>query len=437
MSPSGVSFDEACELLESVLTRTARDEILSGSTELTDLGDALVRLRSAMRSNTFRLQNSTLALDKTVKALDNRTREDGFHALHDWDGKADRLNKDIIPVDVLHFFLSAQGIPPNPRVGLAILIDYYFLYLLAMLSLRSWDDGNPNENLDRVTRLLAHLQGPIFSGQRFVENAETLILVATSHFEPDPSAYVRLLEKVRGLNADHQVHLALTHGAILGSHLRYGFEPFYKRDIALMRADNVPDYHWIYFSLVTLMGAYARMHDEDEHGDERNRVVEVLFSALSPDARAFLGKPLASLAESESASVEFRDLFSTYGKDLLAEFEAHRPSQHDYSPIAFNFNFPHNIVKAITVNAAGHGQASTITLNDLLCGFPRDEYLKQAKMKLLGQLLEYGRLSPEMLHGRAYPILVYDPLLGHRNFTKTMSILKEAAGSAGSTRLCT
>ena len=33
----------------------------------------------------------------------------GFHLLHDWDGKADRVNEDIIPVDVLHFLGVKRG----------------------------------------------------------------------------------------------------------------------------------------------------------------------------------------------------------------------------------------------------------------------------------------------------------------------------------------
>ncbi len=35
------------------------------------------------------------------------------------------------------------------------------------------------------------------SGQRFADDAETLMLLATSHYEPGEQGYARLLERVR------------------------------------------------------------------------------------------------------------------------------------------------------------------------------------------------------------------------------------------------
>ena len=70
-----------------------------------------------------------------------------------------------------------------------------------MLSLRVWDNGDANANLDRLGELVEHLQGPNGSGQRFVSDAETLILVATSHYEPEEHGYGLLLDRVRMLSA--------------------------------------------------------------------------------------------------------------------------------------------------------------------------------------------------------------------------------------------
>src|SRR4029077_18564998 len=126
-----------------------------------------------------------------------------------------------------------------------------------------------------------NLQSPNDSGQNFVENAETIIFIATAHYEPDEKAYERLLQKVRTLNESHQLDIALVHAAILGSHLRFGFEAQYKRDIVLMRNDNAPDYPWLCFSLATLMRAYSRMHEGGMHGIERQKVVEGILNGLS------------------------------------------------------------------------------------------------------------------------------------------------------------
>src|SRR4030095_11759406 len=120
-------------------------------------------------------------------------------------------NPDMISVDVLNYIADNRGDEPTEPIVLAILLDYYFLYLLALLSLRLWDQGDADENLDRLGQLLALLQGEGGSGQRFANDAETLILIATSHFEIDEHGYDRLLERTRTLNHAHQARIALGH----------------------------------------------------------------------------------------------------------------------------------------------------------------------------------------------------------------------------------
>ena len=117
---------------------------------------------------------------------------------------------------------------------------------------------------------------------KFVDNAETLMFVATSHYEPDESAYDRLLVRIRTLDREHRNRVALVHGAILASHLRFGFEASYKRDIADMRSDNAADYPWLCFALATLMSDYVGMRDDGIEGTERYRVVEGIVNALTP-----------------------------------------------------------------------------------------------------------------------------------------------------------
>jgi hypothetical protein len=163
-----------------------------------------------MRTGVLKDGPNQFRLDKILKTADSRNSQDGFHVLHDWDGVADRLNEEIIPVDVLDYILRSDS-EAHPRqnvlreaqarqraASIAVLLDYYFLYVLALLSLRAWDEGSPNENLDRLTEHLRDLQGPSGSRQRFAENAETLILIATSHFEPDVKAY----DKIAGEGED-------------------------------------------------------------------------------------------------------------------------------------------------------------------------------------------------------------------------------------------
>src|SRR5262249_36810177 len=160
---------------------------------------------------------------------DRSTRQDGFHVLHDWDGKADRVNEDTIPVDVLHYLIDRRGAQAPDARALAILADYYFFHVLTLFSLRLWDEGDADANLDRVSQLLTALQGPDGSGQPFAANAETLILIATSHFELQERGYDKLLARVRLLNDRHRTAIALGHAGSMGCHLRFGFEATYRR----------------------------------------------------------------------------------------------------------------------------------------------------------------------------------------------------------------
>ncbi|HJU42357.1 MAG TPA: hypothetical protein VJ691_06060, partial [Vicinamibacterales bacterium] len=179
-----IPFEQTCAMLETALHGGGRKAIVDAFAGARTLGEALAPLRDAMRANQFRVRGHQIFLDRAVTSYDGRTRAEGFHILHDWDGVAQRTNPDIIPIDVLHFVAEQRGLEPASRVELAILLDYYFMHLLALLTMRIWDEGDPDENLDRVDALLALLQGPEGSGQQFAADAATLLLIGTSHYEP-------------------------------------------------------------------------------------------------------------------------------------------------------------------------------------------------------------------------------------------------------------
>src|SRR5258708_8550473 len=191
-----MNFDAGCALIESALAGTARRDIVADVASSKDFGRALFRLRDSMQANVWSSGSQRLNLDRIVKAFDVGRRRDGFHVLHDWDGKADRVNDAIIPVDVLNYLAHRRGSEPTDERALAILVDYYFFHLLALLSLRIWDEGNADANLDRLDRLRLVLQGPDGSGQRFTGSAEPLILIATSHFELRVRGSAKLLARV-------------------------------------------------------------------------------------------------------------------------------------------------------------------------------------------------------------------------------------------------
>jgi len=418
-------FDDACATLDQALRGAFRRDSVADVATANDLQSALVRLRDSMRSHAWKAGEHQISLGRIIKTFDRRTREDGFHVLHDWDGKADTVNEDIIPVDVLHYLIDKRGDQSVDRTALAILLDYYFVHLLALLSLRIWDDGDADANLDRLDQLVRALQGSNGSGQRFVDNAETLILIATSHFELHERGYATLLERTRTLSDAHRTNIALGHASSIGSHLRFGFEATYARDTIVMRNDNVADYPWLCFALATLMREYARMQDEHVTGHGRNMLVEAMLNGLTADARAFVGEPPASLSSCDAERSEFRERFQRYREDLIDAFERHRPAQQAYSPISFFFNFSHNILKGTVVDALLRSEIWDVSFNDLLSGIPRDEPIAQSKERLAKTLMGYARSNPDTIRGRLMPVIVYDPQAGRQAFNVTMRKIKD------------
>src|SRR6187401_2413895 len=149
-----ISFQQACGLVGAALQGPVRRQIVDGLAGKT-LGASLLALRDAMRANRFRAAGQQVFLDRVMSSFDGRTRADGFHILHDWDGVAQQTNPDIIPVDVLHFLADQRGAEPASDTELAILLDYYFMHVLSLLTMRVWDDGDPNENYQRLNAMLA------------------------------------------------------------------------------------------------------------------------------------------------------------------------------------------------------------------------------------------------------------------------------------------
>lgn len=423
---SAGSFKEACAGLEAALTGGMRKAILDEVSKAKTFDRAARHLRDFMRIHRFDAGGTALFSGRWAKHLDHLTRGDGFHALHDWDGKADRFNDDTIPVEVTNFV--ERMIRPKDhaegRFVLALLLDYYFAHLLGLLALRAWDEGEANANLGTTSDLLAALQGPEGSGQVFARSAETLILIATSHFEPDVTAYDRLLGRIERLDEPHRVTLALAHARILGCHLRFGLEVTCAGDITALREDNLPDYPWLGFALRTLLERYAACARSEETSAERQAVSEALLIGLMPDPSAFLGnEPPEALASREADPARIRELFARHQSSLLVDFATHHPSLSEYSPLSFTFNFPHNLVKGIVVDAARRGAPWPLALEDLVTAFPRTPELDLVRRSLATTLMGHALASPDTIRGRPHPAIVCDPAAGLRAFEKALNVL--------------
>jgi hypothetical protein len=419
-----IPFAQACGLVESALRGSVRKEIVAGLAART-LGATLLGLRDAMRANRFRAAGQQIFLDRVISTFDGRTRAEGFHILHDWDGVSQRTNPDSIPVDVLHFVADQRGGDPATEVEPAILLDYYFMHVLALLVMRIWDDGDPDENLDRINAMVAELQGPNGSGQQFGVDAATLMLIGTSHYEPEEWGYGKLLAKVRTLADGHRFRIGLGHASSMGCHLRFGFEAQCGRDTLALRDDNVADYPWLCFALAEVMSEFARLADAGIENRDRAVIEEAMLNGLTADARAFIGVPPASLAGSAGDRARFIDGFTRHKPALLESFARYRPSDTAYSPLSLFFNFSHNVVKGTVVDALMWGEAWDVSMNDLLTGVPRAGLEEGSQQLLATTLMAYARSNPDRIRGQLMPVIVYDPQAGRRAYTVAIEKLSQ------------
>lgn len=418
-------IDEAWGRLETFLTGDTRRGLVNELARARTLELALLRLRRAMEDGVLAFGSRTFVLRSLVRGADTRVRQQGLHALHDWDGPARKIKATSIPVDVLAYLSEQRGDEPPTATTLAILLDYYLLYVLAVLAVAACLQDDADGQLDRVGRLLAALQGPGGSGQRFADDVGTLILLATSHYEPEERGYARLLDRVRALAPRHRLALALVHAASLGCHLRFGLEVTYGRDTVAMRDDNVADYPWLCFALATLAEHYVALrHRPGDEGD-RSLVVEALLMGLSPDPRAFVGEPPPSLSTCRAEWLAFREMFETYRRDLLEEFAAQDPTDRPYSPLALSYNFAQNVVKGTVVDALLRGNAWPLSLNDLLTGFAAGDEALPRRRELAETLMRHARRHPDWIRGAWRPVILYDPHAGRRAFRLTMDKVRE------------
>jgi hypothetical protein len=326
-----------------------------------------------MRSHTFQTDAGTLSLRAMVDALDARSRKEGLHVLQAWDFQAHRFSEDITPVLLLDHCLELRRSADDALTS-AILLDAYFYALLSLLTVRVWDEGDANANLDRVGTLMRAVreQG---SGLSYVEDAESLLFLAASYYHPQEDCYGRLLEKVRTLSDAHRLRVARATGAMLSAHLRWGYRFMYDRDIARMREDNVVDYPWLSFAVDALANEYGR-NDSDE-------AAEALLLAVSADPWAYVlqldAEPLA----------------------LAQHFSALQPSRKSYSPLAFTCNFPSNAAVALVAVSVEDGRVWP-SLDTL---FRRDA----GGGELAERLMKYSASDPTRLGYRGAPLNVTDP----------------------------
>lgn len=407
------AFSELSANLRTLLDSGMRPALVRTLASKDTMADALSALRRAMRSHVWTISGRSVPLTAAIQAADADTRREGFHALHDWDGIADDVNPEIIPVDVLDFVRACRPHDRPSAAALAILVDYYFFHLASLLALRVWDTPDPSAALGDVGTVLNALQGPEGSGQPFVADPETLLLIATSHYEPDEHGYDLLLDRVRALPRAQREAIALGHAASLGAHLRFGFLATYGRQTGEMRSDNVADYPWLIWSVEVAVDTIEDLSPDALAGPRGRQWTEALAGSLTADTDALLTHP--------SLGPRLRALLPR----LMPALTALSPGDDAYTPLALFFNFSHNLIKGTVVDAVLRDAPWTVSYNDLLTGESGGRSPLTSRAALARVLMEYARRSPQRIRGELLPVIVYEPEAGRECHAAMMSVLRQ------------
>ncbi len=428
MSEPSRDLMELVDALADLLAGPARATILDGVCARGAFDDWLRRIRSAMSEHRFLVGERRVDLGRHVRRLDVRTRRDGFRVLHAWNHRTHDFTDDVVPVLMIDFFQRAGPKDPDERLTLELLLDYYFLHVLALCAMRVWDAEDPDAALTRLTGLVVALQGEHGSRHQFVADAETLLIYALSQFHPEEQAYDRIIERVSTLSDAHRLAFARVSAAVLSSHLRWGFWLMYGRDVVRMRNDNVGDYPWLLSSVLTLTRAWVRAREDGASERERDDVLEALLQGIAADPWAFTGSPPPALDEYGSDYGELVGLLKEHGGALLDELERHRPTKTSYAPLALHFNFPHNALVAVVTLALLEGRPQPLTLNQLFMRELDDPPQEETQEGLARTLMAFSGGSPDRLGYRGAMLVAYDPLSAMRSYSMTMRALRESFG---------
>jgi hypothetical protein len=420
-----ITYASACDLIEHALSDGLRPRILDALTAHEDFPDCASALRGAMRAHTFPTDTEPLRLQRIVHSFDTRARRAGLHVLESWDYVAHRFAPEITPVLMLDRF-ALDGMPVERRRGaLAVLLDHYFLSVLGLVVARAWDEGDPNENLNRATTLLRALQDRDSSNCRFVDDVETLLLMAVSHYHPEEHVYELIARRFDALTAMRRRRMAEACAAVLGGHLRWGLRHMYRRDVSLMHADNVVDYPFVVFGVLNLLRDFEAERSAGIGGLEHARTVEALLNGLSADPTFATSRTPPWLRTHREEHEEMRERLLDNREALLAELAAHQPSARSYSPLGFDANFLCNTVVAMVATALAEAGPHP-SLNALFTRLPQDGDTGADAERQARALMHYA-MSNRIASGA--PLIVYDPYEAAHAFNMTNAALRNVAVS--------
>ena len=191
----------ACSLTSATLSprpsRPFRGEVVRQLSSSKTLGAALARLRDAMRADVWIFGDARLTLALAVREYDRRLATMGFMPCTigtAWPRTSTRTRSPWTSSTTSRPSAAAIRFDAG-RPGHAHRLLLHARPVAAHAA--SVGRGDADANLDRVEALLQLLQGPGRQRPAFAADAETLLLIATAHYEREEWGYAGLLARGR------------------------------------------------------------------------------------------------------------------------------------------------------------------------------------------------------------------------------------------------
>jgi hypothetical protein len=177
--------------------------------------------------------------------------------------------------------------------------------------------------------------------------------------------------------------------------------------------------------LAAVLEEYGRLVEAQIENRDRAVIEEAILNGFTADARAFIGVAPSSLDEYGSDRARLVAAYQAHKDPLIASFPKYRPTDEQYSPLSFFFNFSHNVVKGSIVDALLWSEPWDVSLNDLFTSLPRAGVEAGSQQLLAVTLMAYARSAPDRIRGKLMPVIVYDPATGRHAYTVTLEKLAQ------------
>ena len=342
--------------------------------------ELIERLRSVQNNLTAKwlwLENSKTLnpIAREMRGLYLRTVQDGFGGYNNPNPELPlTFLKDFfnLPQQFLADYIRALEMDktkPNvagAKRAVRIALDAELAIFLSLLSLRIWDEGDPNQNLEEMGSLLDILEnGKGSSGHRFFKSPLALADYATAVPTPaeDDSSYIRFNEKVEKLRPEYQRQYYRKLLGDSGRHLRAFYTEVPQEPGVFLWNTGTEDRNAV--DLIGISTALRWLLNDIETGGlnetEKSKNLEAVLQGLSGYPGGMRDESLLKrLAQPsnflglglEGTLSEALRLLAQYRPELLKKLEEHPLKSEDYSAFAVRDPYQYDLLRSFLLTSA-------------------------------------------------------------------------------------